>query len=89
MKLLFDENPSPRLAARLADLLPGSTHVHSCGLGSEVDLVIWRYAALHGFTIVSKDLDFKTEASWRVALQSSSGSGQVTVRRTRSSLSYV
>lgn len=59
MKLLFDENLSPRLAEVLADLYPGSTHVHSCGLGRADDSAVWQYAKDHGFTIVSKDSDFQ------------------------------
>ena len=59
MKLLFDENLSPRLAAVLADIYPGSTHVHPCGLGSADDSAIWQYGKDHGFTIVSKDSDFQ------------------------------
>jgi predicted nuclease of predicted toxin-antitoxin system len=59
VKLLFDENLSPRLAEAFADLYPGSTHVHSCGLGSAEDSAIWQYAKDHGFTIVSKDSDFQ------------------------------
>ena len=59
MKLLFDENLSPRLPRALADLYPDSTHVHDCGLGSADDSSIWRYAKEKGFTIVSKDSDFQ------------------------------
>ncbi len=59
MKLLFDENLSPRLAEVLADLFPGSAHVHPCGLGSSDDLAVWEYAKANGFTIVSKDSDFE------------------------------
>lgn len=62
MKLLFDENLSPRLAEDLADIFPKSDHVHECGLGGANDDQIWRYAKTHGFTIVSKDSDF-TERS--------------------------
>lgn len=58
MKLLFDENVSPTLVQRLADLFPGSKHVHDCRLGAALDEEIWRYAANRGFVIVSKDLDF-------------------------------
>ena len=32
MKLLFDQNLSPKLVNRLADLFPGSGHVQSVGL---------------------------------------------------------
>ncbi|MGC2421559.1 MAG: DUF5615 family PIN-like protein [Candidatus Acidiferrales bacterium] len=59
MKLLFDENLSPRLAEVLADIYPGSAHVHKCGLGGSDDEAVWRYAKDNGFTIVSKDSDFQ------------------------------
>ena len=58
MKLLFDENLSPRLALQLADVFPGSAHVHALGLGGASDEAVWRYAREHGFTLVSKDADF-------------------------------
>jgi predicted nuclease of predicted toxin-antitoxin system len=59
VKLLFDENLSPRLPEGLAGTYPGSVHVHDCGLGSVDDSVIWQYAKENGFTIVSKDSDFQ------------------------------
>jgi predicted nuclease of predicted toxin-antitoxin system len=59
VKLLLDENISPRLAGVLADIYPGSAHVHSCGLGSADDLAVWQYAKDNSFTIVSKDSDFQ------------------------------
>jgi hypothetical protein len=34
MKLLSDQNLSPQLVNRLADLFPGSSHVQTEGLGS-------------------------------------------------------
>lgn len=58
MKLLFDQNLSPRLVNRLHDLFPGSDHVHPLGLDCEDDGRIWDYATLHGFVIVTKDEDF-------------------------------
>lgn len=58
MKLLLDENLSPRLAGRLADLFPGSRHVRDLGLLGRSDDEIWSHAAQHGFVIVSKDDDF-------------------------------
>ncbi len=57
MKLLLDENRSPRLAKRLSDLYPGSTHVHACGLGATDDSLIWEYAKKSAFIIVPKDSD--------------------------------
>ena len=59
MKLLFDENISPRLSEALADIYPGSAHVHRCGLGSADDSAVWQYAKDNGFAIVSKDSDFQ------------------------------
>ena len=57
MKLLFDENLSPRLAMRLLDLFPASTHVWEVGLWAANDPLVWEYARLNGFLIVSKDAD--------------------------------
>lgn len=59
MKLLFDENLSPRLPRVLADLYPDSTHVHECGLASADDTSIWLYAKDNGFAVVSRDSDFQ------------------------------
>ena len=59
MKLLFDENLSPRLSEVLSDIYPGSAHVHTCGLGSADDSAVWQYAKDNAFTIVSKDSDFQ------------------------------
>ncbi len=58
MKLLFDQNLSSRLVARLSDLYPESVHVREAALERADDSAVWRYAAEHGFTIISKDSDF-------------------------------
>jgi predicted nuclease of predicted toxin-antitoxin system len=58
MKLLFDHNLSPRLVARLFDLFPDASHVSLEGLGQASDGVVWRFASINGFTIVTKDSDF-------------------------------
>jgi len=58
MKLLFDQNLSPRLAADLADIFPDSTHVHLVGLDQQADAQIWDFAQSNQFVIVSKDTDF-------------------------------
>ena len=58
MRLLFDQNLSPRLLAILADLYGGSTHVRNEGLEAADDDTVWEYAARQGFAIVSKDADF-------------------------------
>ena len=59
MKLLFDQNLSPRLVAQLADLFAGSLHVRQVGLDRADDDTIWRFARDHGFAIVTKDSDFQ------------------------------
>lgn len=59
MKLLFDENLSPRLAEILASEYPDSIHVRHAGLLGGADASVWRHARDQGFTIVSKDTDFR------------------------------
>jgi len=58
VKLLLDENLSPRLVASLADVYSHLQHVHNCDLGSAGDTAIWDYAQANGYVIVSKDSDF-------------------------------
>jgi predicted nuclease of predicted toxin-antitoxin system len=58
MKLLFDENLSPKLPRLLHTQFPGSVHVRDCGLKGRGDQAIWEYARDNGFTLVSKDDDF-------------------------------
>lgn len=59
MKLLFDENLSPELVRDLAGEFPESAHVSDLGLRGADDRRIWDHARDHGFTIVSKDTDFR------------------------------
>ena len=59
MRLLFDQNLSPRLDQSLRDLYPESLHVRSVGLESASDYVVWQYARDNRLTIVSKDSDFR------------------------------
>ncbi len=59
MKLLFDQNLSPRLPLLLGNLYPGSVHVREVHLSTASDTAIWEYAKRHEFTIVSKDSDFQ------------------------------
>jgi predicted nuclease of predicted toxin-antitoxin system len=58
MKLLFDHNLSPRLANRLGDLYPYSSHLFNLKLDTVDDFVVWEYAREHEFIIVTKDSDF-------------------------------
>ncbi len=59
MRLLFDQNLSPRLKWALNDICPETLHVRDVGLESAGDVEIWSYAREHGFVIVSKDSDFR------------------------------
>ena len=58
MKLLFDENLSPKMVMALADVFPDSAHVDRVGLGGGSDDDVWRYAKDNDYMIVSKDSDF-------------------------------
>ena len=58
MKLLFDEQLSPRLARQLQGSFPGSAHVHDLGLGSADDRAVFAHARAHTFVLVTKDSDF-------------------------------
>lgn len=62
MKLLYDQNLSPKLVRRLADLFPNSDHVFALHLGEADDSVLWKYAKTNGFVIVSKDSDFSNRS---------------------------
>ena len=62
MKLLFDENLSPRLINLLAGEFPLCTHLETLGMRGITDASIWDYAKKHGFVIVSKDNDFRQRA---------------------------
>ncbi|HEX8162321.1 MAG TPA: DUF5615 family PIN-like protein [Pyrinomonadaceae bacterium] len=59
MKLLFDQNLSPRLPRQLADIYADSVHVREVGMRDADDAALWEYAKLNGFAIVSKDSDFQ------------------------------
>ena len=59
MRLLFDQNLSPRLKEALEDIYPGSLHVKDVGLESADDVTVWTYASESGLTIASKDSDLR------------------------------
>jgi predicted nuclease of predicted toxin-antitoxin system len=59
VKLLFDENLSPRLVELLRRDFPDSVHVRSVGLLGADDGRVWDHARDQGFVIVSKDNDFR------------------------------
>ena len=60
MKLLLDQNLPRSLLRDLSEPFPGSEHVRNLGLDSGTsDGEIFEYAREHGFTILSKDSDFR------------------------------
>lgn len=67
MKLLFDENLSRRLPARISDLFAGSAHVIEFNLLHSLDQIIWKFAKENGFAIVTADADFHLMAVERGA----------------------
>lgn len=66
-RLLLDQNLSPRLATRLADVFHGSAHVSDFRLDRASDVVVWAVARDEGFVLVSKDADFPEMAALRGA----------------------
>jgi len=62
MKLLLDENISPKLTLRLADLYPGSVSVLGQGWGGQTDQEVFLHALDLGLTGVSHDRDFESLA---------------------------
>lgn len=58
MKLLFDQNISPKIIKQLELDFPDSTHVRHVGLEDSSDLAIFNHAKTHGYAIVTFDSDF-------------------------------
>jgi predicted nuclease of predicted toxin-antitoxin system len=59
VKLLLDENLSPRLLRQIDDLFAGSVHVRSVELEQTPDREIWEFARFNGFAILTADADFQ------------------------------
>lgn len=59
MKLLFDENLPEILVRALVVEYPDSDHVRALGLAGAGDRTVWEFAARSGFTLVTKDEDFR------------------------------
>ena len=62
LRLLLDDNLSPKLVALLRAAYPDITHVHSIGLGAASDTEIWRWAKANDYLICTKDSDFYHQA---------------------------
>ena len=58
MKLLFDQNISPRIVKLLTDQFPESSHVRYLGFEDASDTEIFMHARANDFTIVTFDSDF-------------------------------
>jgi len=58
VKLLFDQNLSPKLVKKLSHIYPKSDHLDLLGLGTAEDTLVWRHAKDNGFVVVTKDADF-------------------------------
>ena len=58
VKLLFDQNLSPKLVKHLADLYPNSDHLDLLELGTADDVLVWEHAKANDFIVVTKDADF-------------------------------
>jgi predicted nuclease of predicted toxin-antitoxin system len=58
MKLLLDNNLSPKLVTHLADVFPECSHVALLSMERSSDPQVWNAAREHGYTLVSKDSDF-------------------------------
>ncbi|MDQ2792464.1 MAG: DUF5615 family PIN-like protein [Bacteroidota bacterium] len=58
MKLLLDENLSPKLVRHLAQAFPDSVHVRDVQLDARQDITIWQWARANSFTILTQDDDF-------------------------------
>lgn len=58
VKLLLNENLSDRIIYQIRDLYPASEHIKTLSLIQSEDVMIWQYAKVNDFVIVSKDFDF-------------------------------
>lgn len=58
MKLLVDQNISPKIVNQLTDLFPGSKQVRHLELENASDSSLFEYAKQNRFSIVTFDSDF-------------------------------
>jgi predicted nuclease of predicted toxin-antitoxin system len=58
LKLLFDQNISPRIVNQIQKEFAESKHVRHVGLEDSADSEIFQYAKSKGFSIVTFDSDF-------------------------------
>ena len=58
MKLLLDQNLSPKLVKQLNEQFPDTKHLIDIELDRASDFEVWEYAKSNNFIIISKDTDF-------------------------------
>jgi predicted nuclease of predicted toxin-antitoxin system len=58
VKLLLDENLSPKLVPRLRELYGDIVHVREVGLRQADDRSIWDWAKVRGYAVITSDADF-------------------------------
>jgi len=58
VKVLINSNPPIGLSAALCPDFSGTIHLRELGFQHAPDILVWDYAAEHGFAIMSKDADF-------------------------------
>ena len=63
MRLLLDQNLSPKLAARLRPRFGCVDQVRELGLEDASDLAIWEFARAKNYAIVTNDEDFRDLAA--------------------------
>ncbi|MCK4760562.1 MAG: DUF5615 family PIN-like protein [Candidatus Aminicenantes bacterium] len=55
MKLLFDQNLSPKLVQILSEISPGSIHVQAVNLDRADDSEVWRFARDNNDIIILRE----------------------------------
>lgn len=58
MKLLFDQNISPKIVKQLEDVFPEAKQVRHLNLENASDMEIFEFAKSHGYAVVTFDSDF-------------------------------
>jgi predicted nuclease of predicted toxin-antitoxin system len=58
LKLLFDQNISPKIVRQVESDFPDSKQVRHVGLEDASDVMIFDYAKSHGYAVVTFDADF-------------------------------
>jgi predicted nuclease of predicted toxin-antitoxin system len=58
LKLLFDQNISPKIVKQLEDIFPEAKQVRHLGLENASDIQIFEFAKKNGYAVVTFDSDF-------------------------------